>query len=68
MFAPPPKPNYSAPLVGMAAKPVNPNAKLIPRLPNGAIDYQSLLKIAAPGAQPKPVFSAGPGAGGQPNG
>jgi hypothetical protein len=58
MFTPPPKPNYSAALVGLA-KPANPNAKLIPRLPNGAIDYQALAKIAAPQAQPQPVFKLG---------
>lgn len=63
MFQPPPKPNYAAPLVGLA-KPANPNAKLIPRLPNGAIDYQALLKIAAPAAQPKPVFRVGGGPNG----
>lgn len=63
-FQPPPKPNYAAPLVGMAAKPVNPNAKLIPRLPNGQIDYQALLKIAAPQNQPKPVFNVGGSSGG----
>lgn len=57
-FSPPPKPNYTAPLVNMA-KPVNPNAKLIPRLPNGSIDYQALMKIAAPAGQPKPVFRIG---------
>jgi hypothetical protein len=57
-FNPPPKPNYAAPLVGMA-KPVDPNAKLIPRLPNGAIDYAALMKIAAPQNQPKPVFQIG---------
>jgi hypothetical protein len=57
-FQPPPKPNYAAPLLGMGAAP-NPNAKLIPRLPNGQIDYQALLKIAAPQNQPKPVFQVG---------
>lgn len=58
MFQPPPKPNYAAPLLGMGAAP-NPNAKLIPRLPNGQIDYQALMKIAAPQNQPKPVFQVG---------
>lgn len=62
-FTPPPKPNYSAPLLGAAAPP-NPNAKLIPRLPNGSIDYAALMKIAAPQNQPKPVFNIG----GQPRG
>jgi hypothetical protein len=57
-FTPPPKPNYAAPLVGLG-QPANPNAKLIPRLPNGAIDYAALMKIAAPSAQPKPVFTLG---------
>lgn len=56
-FTPPPKPNYAAPLVGLA-KP-NPNAKLIPRLAGGQIDYGALAKIADPKAQPKPVFSMG---------
>lgn len=63
MFTPPPKPNYTAALVGIS-KPVNPNAKLIPRLPNGEIDYQALMKIAAPQRQPKPVFKIGGPTGG----
>lgn len=58
-FSPPPKPNYAAPLLQMGAP--NPNAKLIPRLPNGAIDYAALAKIAAPQNQPKPVFNIGSG-------
>lgn len=56
-FTPPPKPNYAAPLVGLA-KP-NPNAKLIPRGAGGQIDYAALAKIVAPAAQPKPVFTMG---------
>jgi hypothetical protein len=57
-FNPPPKPNYAAPLVGLA-KPVDPNAKLIPRLAGGQIDYAALAKIADPKLQPKPVFTMG---------
>jgi hypothetical protein len=58
-FQPPPKPNYAAHLVGMTQP--DPNSKLIPRLPNGAIDYKALAQIAAPQNQPKPVFNIGGG-------
>jgi hypothetical protein len=57
-FTPPPKPNYAAPLLAGLKAP-NANAKLIPRLPNGSIDYAALMKIAAPQNQPKPVFNLG---------
>lgn len=57
-FQPPPKPNYAAHLVGLVT-PASPNTKLIPRLPNGAIDYKALAQIAAPQNQPKPVFNLG---------
>lgn len=57
MFTPPPKPNYAAPLVGLAK--VTPNTKMIPRLAGGQIDYAALAKIAYPKAQPKPVFTMG---------
>lgn len=53
MYAPSPKPNFSAPLLGMMHPP-SPNSKLIPRGPNGQIDVKALMQIMQ--NQPKPAF------------